>query len=62
MTDRTRGLDVAVAHARRFLDGLDDRHVDARSSATQLREVLGGPLPDAGEDPEAVVEALATAA
>jgi glutamate/tyrosine decarboxylase-like PLP-dependent enzyme len=59
MTDRTRGLDVAAALARRYLDGLDERHVGARADGSDLREVLGGPLPDRGEDPEAVVRALA---
>ena len=58
MTDRTRGLDAAAGHARRYLDGLDDRHVGPRADATQLRPVLGGPLPEHGEDPEAVIDAL----
>ena len=60
--DRTRGLDAASKHARRFLEGLDERHVGARAEGSQLREALGGPLPEHGEDPEAVVELLATKA
>jgi glutamate/tyrosine decarboxylase-like PLP-dependent enzyme len=62
MTDRTRGLDVAAAHARRFLEGLDERHVGALADASELREVLGGPVPERGEDPVSVIEALATGA
>jgi glutamate/tyrosine decarboxylase-like PLP-dependent enzyme len=62
MTDRTRGLDAAAAHARRFLDGLDTRHVGARADAAELREPLGGPLREAGEDPELIVELLARVA
>lgn len=62
VTDRTRSLDTAVAHARRFLDGLDNRHVDATVSATALRGVLGGPMPERGEDPDVVIDALATGA
>ena len=62
MTDRTRGLDAAAAHARRFIESLDERHVDACADATRLRDVLGGPLPEHGEDPEAVIEALVAGA
>jgi glutamate/tyrosine decarboxylase-like PLP-dependent enzyme len=60
--DRTRGLSVAAAHAERFLRGLDERPVAARADAAAIRERLGGPLPAAGEDPEAVIDALATGA
>jgi glutamate/tyrosine decarboxylase-like PLP-dependent enzyme len=60
VTDRTRGLDVAAEYARRFLEELDERHVGARADASELRDVLGGPLPERGEDPRAVVEALAS--
>jgi glutamate/tyrosine decarboxylase-like PLP-dependent enzyme len=62
MTDRTEGLDAAAAHARRFLDGLDERFVGARAAAPELLEVLGGPLPDQGEDVVAVIDALAASA
>src|SRR5689334_18492789 len=61
MTDRTRGLDVAAEHARRFLDGLDDRFVGPHVPASELRAALGGPLPEDGTDAAAVIEALATA-
>ncbi len=59
MAQRTRGLDLAAAQARRFIDSLDERPVAARVAAGAIRERLGGPLPDSGEDPETVIEALA---
>src|SRR5215210_7477299 len=62
MTDRTRGLGTAVEHARAFLEGLDDRPVGAQADADAIREVLGGPLPERGEDPEAVLAALVAGA
>jgi glutamate/tyrosine decarboxylase-like PLP-dependent enzyme len=62
MPDRTRGLDAAATHARRFLDGLDERPVAAAADASEIVPVLGGPLPEHGEDPETVIEALATGA
>ncbi len=60
--DRTRGLGAAAAHAQRFLSGVDGRPVAARADAAAVRDVLGGPLPEHGEDPEAVVEALVAGA
>ena len=62
MPERTRGLSSAVTHAERFLETLDERPVAARVDAAAIREVLGGPLSDHGEDPEAVIEALAQGA
>jgi glutamate/tyrosine decarboxylase-like PLP-dependent enzyme len=62
MPDRTRGLSSAVHHAQRFLEGLDERPVGAAADAAAIRERLGGPLPERGEDPEAVIESLATGA
>jgi glutamate/tyrosine decarboxylase-like PLP-dependent enzyme len=59
---RTEGLGIAAAHAERFLEALDERPVAAPGDATAIREVLGGPLPDEGEDSEAVIEALALGA
>jgi glutamate/tyrosine decarboxylase-like PLP-dependent enzyme len=59
---RTEGLGVAAAHAERFLEALDERPVAAPAEATAIRQVLGGPLPDEGEDAEAVIEALALGA
>lgn len=62
MADRTSGLDLAAAHARRFIETLDERPVAARLPAGSIRELLGGPLPERGEDPERVIEALAEGA
>jgi glutamate/tyrosine decarboxylase-like PLP-dependent enzyme len=59
---RTRGLSAAAAHAERFLEGLDERPVAAGAEAKAIRDVLGGPLPDEGEDPDAVIDALAIGA
>jgi glutamate/tyrosine decarboxylase-like PLP-dependent enzyme len=55
----TAALDRASAIAREFLAGLPSRHVGTTASLEVLRERFGGPLPDHGEDPGAVVEALA---
>jgi glutamate/tyrosine decarboxylase-like PLP-dependent enzyme len=59
MHDRTAGLSAAAQHARDFLDSLDDRPVAARVDAAGVRDALGGPLPEHGEDPTAVIDALA---
>jgi len=62
MSERTRGLSTAAAHAERFLQALDERPVAARVDAAAIRKVLGGPLSEQGEDPEAVIAALAAGA
>jgi glutamate/tyrosine decarboxylase-like PLP-dependent enzyme len=62
MPARTRGLSAAAAHAQRFLASLDGRPVAARADAAAIRDVLGGALPEHGEDPEAVIDALAAGA
>jgi len=62
MTDRTAGLDTAARHACAFLASLDDRPVAARADAAAVRARLGGPVPERGEDPDAVVTALAEGA
>src|SRR5690349_4731037 len=59
---RAAALDTAAAHARRFLDGLGDRPVAAQADAEAVRAALGGPLPERGEDPEAVIDALVAGA
>ncbi|WP_019972911.1 pyridoxal-dependent decarboxylase [Mycobacterium sp. 141] len=56
---RTAALRTAVAHAETFLTGLDERPVAARVDASSVRSALGGPLPEHGEDPIAVIDALA---
>lgn len=62
MGDRTAGLAAAAAHARAFLDTLDERPVAARVDAAGVRDVLGGRLPERGEDPAAVIDALVAGA
>ncbi|MDT5153476.1 MAG: hypothetical protein QOI01_5209 [Mycobacterium sp.] len=62
MPDRTAGLRAAVQHAEAFLATVDDRTVAARSDAAAVRDALGGPLPEHGEDPATVVDALAIGA
>jgi glutamate/tyrosine decarboxylase-like PLP-dependent enzyme len=60
--ERVRGLTEAAAQAERFLRTLDERPVAARADATSIKAVLGGPLSEQGEEPEAVIEALAAGA
>lgn len=62
MPDRTAGLSAAAQHARAFLGTLDQRPVAARADASRLRAALGGPVPADGEDPAAVIDALAAGA
>src|SRR4051812_44136125 len=62
MVDRTTGLRAAAQHAEAFLATLDDRPVAARADASSVRGVLGGPLPEHGEDPAIVIDALAAGA
>ncbi len=62
MPDRTAGLRAAVEHAEAFLATLDERPVAARADAAGVRSSLGGPLPEFGEDPATVIDALATGA
>jgi glutamate/tyrosine decarboxylase-like PLP-dependent enzyme len=62
MPERIQGLHTAAGHAERFLLALDERPVRARSDAAHIRELLGGPLAEHGEEPEAVIDALAAGA
>jgi glutamate/tyrosine decarboxylase-like PLP-dependent enzyme len=62
MRNRSAALDVARQHAEAFLSTLDDRPVAARADAGAVRRALGGALPEYGEDPAAVIDALATGA
>ena len=62
MTDRERLLHRTADIATEFLDGLPERPVHATAGVEALRKALGGRLPDAPEDPQAVIEALARAA
>src|SRR5258706_9600933 len=62
MPDRTAGLTAAAQHALAFLDTLDERPVAARVEAVGVTEALGGPLPEHGEEPTAVIDALVAGA
>jgi glutamate/tyrosine decarboxylase-like PLP-dependent enzyme len=62
MPDRTAGLRAAVERATVFLATLDERPVAARADASAVRGSLGGPLPELGEDPASVIDALAAGA
>src|SRR5262245_39887861 len=62
MPGRNAGLRAAAEHAEAFLATLDQRPVAARADAAAVRSVLGGPLPELGEDPATVIDALATGA
>jgi glutamate/tyrosine decarboxylase-like PLP-dependent enzyme len=53
-----RTADLAAS----FLESLDDRPIFPRTSAAELREALGGALPERPTDAEEVIEALAAAA
>ena len=59
MTDRDALLSRTADLASDFLDRLPDRPVSVPVDLAALREALGGPLPDEGEDPGRVIEALA---
>src|SRR5690606_20273547 len=58
MDERAAALDAAHAAAADFLASVGARPVWPRATADQLRAVLGGPLPERGEDAAAVVTAL----
>jgi len=62
MPDRTAGLSAANQHAHTFLGSLDERPVASRADAAGVRDALGGPLPEHGTDPAAVIDALAAGA
>jgi glutamate/tyrosine decarboxylase-like PLP-dependent enzyme len=62
MRDRTAGLSAAVHQARAYLNTLDERPVAARVDAAEVRNALGGALPERGEDPTVVIDALVAGA
>jgi glutamate/tyrosine decarboxylase-like PLP-dependent enzyme len=59
MTDRDALLSRTADLASDFLGRLPDRPVSVPVDLAALREALGGPLPDEGEDPGRVIEAVA---
>jgi glutamate/tyrosine decarboxylase-like PLP-dependent enzyme len=58
-TDSRPELTAAAAHARRWLDGLDDRPIPASGDAASLLAALPARLPGAGRPPVEVVDELA---
>src|SRR4051812_46818707 len=58
-TPTDAALERASALARAYVSTLSSRPVGATASLEELRSRFGGPLPQHGEDPVAVVEALA---
>ncbi len=62
MDDRERALDAAHRRATEFLGTLDDRPVWPRASLDEMMAAFGGPLPEAGADPAAVIDEIAAAA
>jgi glutamate/tyrosine decarboxylase-like PLP-dependent enzyme len=61
--NETRGLLRRTAdHAADFLETLDDRPVFPSATVEQLREQLGGPLPDEPTDPATVIDQLVAGA
>ena len=57
--DNGRLLRRTAELATSFLEGLDERPVGRPVDLAALRAAMGGPLPDVGEDPISIVEALA---
>jgi glutamate/tyrosine decarboxylase-like PLP-dependent enzyme len=51
-------LRLTADYAAQFLDTLGDRPIHASASLEELREALGGPLPDAGNEPAQVIAEL----
>ena len=51
-------LDIAAAHATRYLETLQSRPIAAAASIAELRQRLGKPLPKTGMAAEAVIEEL----
>ncbi len=54
-----RALERAATHAREFIAGLSTRPVAPVVPLETLRARFGGPLPEVGDDPAAVIDALA---
>lgn len=61
-TDAVPALTRAAELAREFVESLASRPVHATVGLDTLRSRFGGPLPESGEDPVAVIEALAAGA
>ena len=59
MDDRERTLRRAAELSIAFLAELNERHVGAQTDGNAIAAALGGPLPEDGEDPVAVIEDMA---
>ena len=55
-------LGLTADYATQFLGTLDERPIRAEASVEELREALGGPLPEVGREPAQVVAELITGA
>jgi glutamate/tyrosine decarboxylase-like PLP-dependent enzyme len=66
MTARREVYDESLAKAheyvRRWLSSIDERPIGPRVAANELLDGFGGPLPERGKDPAAVIDELATKA
>ncbi|HSC28581.1 MAG TPA: aminotransferase class V-fold PLP-dependent enzyme [Vicinamibacterales bacterium] len=62
MNERDTLLTRAARHAQDYLAAVADRPVRATLTGDELRRLLGGPLPDQGDPPLAVIDRLAGAA
>jgi glutamate/tyrosine decarboxylase-like PLP-dependent enzyme len=54
-------LELARGHAARYLGAIAERHVAPQMSREELLAALDGALPEAGDDPKTVIDALASA-
>ena len=54
----TNVLDLAAAHATRYLDSLSDRPIPASAGIAELRRRLGRPLPEQGMAADGVIDEL----
>ena len=57
-TDSRPELTAAAAHARRWLADVNDRPIPATTDAATMLAALPARLPEAGQDPTAVVDEL----
>jgi glutamate/tyrosine decarboxylase-like PLP-dependent enzyme len=55
-------FDLTARLATAYLDGVASRHVGSQATRAELMAALGGPLPERGTNPTAVIEQLARAA
>ncbi len=61
MSTRAPLLNLTARHAAHYLETIGDRHVGALADAAELRQQLGGPLPEHGDPDGEIIEALAAA-